>query len=85
MHKGEFAEIVDDFDFFYVGTHDKNGDEVYRKDLVKDEIYKYLNSENGFIDYRLIFLSTKHPVSFTVWAHSESRGWMDKIDKPLNY
>lgn len=85
LHKGEFAEIVDDFDFFYVGTHDKNGDEVYRKDLVKDEIYKYLNSENGFIDYRLIFLSTKHPVSFTVWAHSESRGWMDKIDKPLNY
>jgi len=85
LHKGEFSEIVDDFDFFYVGTHDKDGDEVYRKDLVKDEIYKYLNSENGFIDYRLIFLSTRHPVSYTVWAHSESKGWMDKIDKPLNY
>lgn len=85
LHKGEFSEIVDDFDFFYVGTHGEDGVEIHRKDLVKDEIYKYLNSDNGFIDYRLIFLSTKRPVSFTVWAHSASRGWMDKIDKPLNY
>lgn len=85
IHKGEFSEIVDDFDFFYVGTHDEEGDEIYRKDLVKDEIYNYLNSENGFIDYRLIFLSTKRPANFTIWAHSESKGWMDKITKPLDY
>jgi len=85
LHKGEFSEIVDDFDFFYVGTHDENDVEIHRKDLVKDEIYNYLNSENGFIDYRLIFLSTLRPTSFTVWAHSASKGWMDKITKPLNY
>jgi hypothetical protein len=85
LHKGEFAEIVDDFDFMYVGCHDENGDEIHRKDLVKDEIYNYLNSPNGFIDYRLIFLSARRPVTWTIWAHSVSKGWMDKIDKPLNY
>lgn len=85
LHKSEFEEIVDDFDFFFVGTHDENGEEIYRKDLVKDQIYDYFNSPNGFIDYRLIFLSTKRPVSYTVWAHSESKGWMDKITKPLDY
>jgi hypothetical protein len=85
IHKGELSEIPDDFDFFYVGTHGEDGVEIYRKDLVKDEIYNYLNGENGFIDYRLIFLSSKRPVSYTIWAHSASKGWMDKITKPLDY
>jgi hypothetical protein len=88
LHKSEFSEIVDDFDFFFVGCHAlENGTEVeiYRKDLVKEQIYEYFNSPNGFVDYRLIFLSVKKPVSFTVWAHSTSRGWMDKITKKLNY
>ena len=86
LHKGEFGEdVIDDYDFFYVGTHDENGDEVYRQDLAKDQIYEYFNGENGFVDYRLIFLSTKRPVSFTVWPHSESQGWMEKIDRPLDY
>ena len=85
IHKDRLAKIYDDFDFFYVGTHDEDGEEIYRKDLTKDQIYNYLNSPNGFIDYRLIFLSTKRPVSYTVWVHSESAGWLDKIDEPLSY
>ena len=85
LHTSEFKEIVDDFDFFYVGCHDEEGEEVYRKDLNKDQIYQYLNSDNQFVDYRLIFLSTKRPIKFTVWPHSESKGWLEKIEKPIDY
>lgn len=85
LHKSEFGELLDDYDFFYVGTHDEEGSEIYRKDLDKGKIYEYLNSDNGFIDYRLIFLSSKRPATFTVWPHSESKGWLEKITKPLNY
>jgi len=85
LHKSELGDILSDYDFFYVGTHDENGEEIYRKDLDKGKIYQYLNSENGFIDYRLIFLSSKRPASFTVWPHSESKGWLEKITKNLDY
>jgi hypothetical protein len=89
LHKNELIEsgeeLLDDYDFFYVGTHDENGDEIHRKDITKDEIYQYINSDNGFVDYRLIFLSTKRPTHYTVWVHSESKEWMKKITKPIDY
>ena len=84
VHKDQIEDL-DDYDFFYVGAHDEDGNEIYRKDLTKDEIYKYLKSPNGFIDYRMIFLSSKRPASYTVWPHSESKEWMEKLDFPLNY
>lgn len=85
VHKDEIDEICDDFTFAYVGTHDENGDEVYRKDLDKEALYRELNKENGFVEYRLIFLSSKRPASFTFWPYSESKGWLNKITKPLEY
>jgi hypothetical protein len=85
FHHSELGEIVDDYDFFYVGCHDADGNEIERKDLNKQQIYDYINSPNGFFDYRLIFVSAHKPVTWTVWAHSESRGWLTKIDKPVNY
>jgi len=84
VHKDSF-EAVDDITFCFVGAHDKDGEEIYRKDLSADEFNNYLKSENGFIDYRMIFLSSKRPTSYTVWPHSESKGWLEKLDFPLDY
>lgn len=84
VHKDALTE-ADDISFCFVGAHDENGDEIYRKDLTTEEYNTYLASENGFIDYRLIFLSSKIPVSYTVWPCSESKGWLDKLDFPLDY
>jgi len=84
VHKGQLDE-AEDVTFCFVGAHDKDGDEIYRKDLSKEEYYNYINGDNGFIDYRLIFLSGKQPTSYTVWPHSESKGWLTKLDFPLNY
>ena len=84
VHKGAL-EAADDITFCFVGAHDKNGEEIYREDLTASKYNNYINSDNGFIDYRMIFLSSKIPVSYTVWPCSESKGWLEKLDFPLSY
>lgn len=88
VHKNEFTDVVvkddikvDDIDFVFVGAHDADGKELHRKDLTTQEFYKYIKGDNGFIDYRFIFLSTEVPKSYTVWPHSKSKGWLSKITK----
>lgn len=78
IHKSELDQTVDDYDFWYVGCHDAQG-EVFRKDMVDHEIKKHLGNE--WVDSRLIFLSNRQPTTYTVWPHSKSKGWMNKIDK----
>lgn len=72
---------VNDYDFFYVGTHDADGNEVFRKDLQEHEINDYLKGE--WIDYRFIFMCdpTKIATRYTIWPHSKSKGWLTKIDR----
>lgn len=79
LHRGELGELLDDYDFFYVGTHDEEYKEIFRKDLQESEIKSYL--ENEWIDYRLIFLSNMIPKTYTIWPHSKSRGWLERIVK----
>jgi glycosyltransferase involved in cell wall biosynthesis len=88
LHRSElkieeaFGPEEPDFDFFYVGAHDKDGNEIHRKDLQEHEIKNYL--QHDFIDYRFIFMADRIrvPVTYTVWTHSKSKGWLTKIDKP---
>jgi hypothetical protein len=79
FHKNEITEEVDDYDFCYVGAHDDSDDEIYRKDLSGSELKNHLKNE--WVDYRLIFLSNRIPKTFTVWPHSTSKGWLNKITK----
>jgi hypothetical protein len=90
VHKNEFPKafeddkVLDDIDFCFVGAHDEAGNELHRKDLTGQQFKNYVNSNNGFIDYRFIFLSSVAPSSYTVWPHSKSRGWLDKVVKSAN-
>lgn len=84
IHKSELKDMpedVNDYDFWYVGTHDKDGKEIFRKDLTPSEIVNYLRGD--WIDYRLIFMSSPDdiPQTYTIWPHTKSKGWMHKIDK----
>jgi hypothetical protein len=81
FHKSELGELVNDFDFWYVGAHNAEGKEIFRKDLTQPDINNYL--QNDFIDYRFIFLSNEKPATYTIWTHSTSKGWMFKLDKPV--
>lgn len=81
FHKSELGELVDDYDFWYVGCHDSTGKEIFRKDAQPNEIKGYL--QNDFLDFRLIFLNNQKPATYTVWTHSTSKGWLTKVDKEV--
>lgn len=80
--KDDLKHVQDDYDFWYVGCHDEEGKEVFRKDAVPSDIKKHL-SGNEWVDFRLIWLGNKEAKTYTVWPHSKSKGWMDKITKNI--
>ena len=80
--KDENGNVPDDYDFWYVGVHDKEYKEISRKDITTAEIYEHL--KNQFVDYRFIFLGDVNnaPETFTIWPHTKSKEWMTRIVKP---
>jgi hypothetical protein len=79
--KEHFGDAEPDYDFFYVGAHDAEGKEIFRKDFQEHEIKRHLQHE--WIDTRFIFLADRKPATYTIWTHSKSKGWLTKIDKPV--
>ena len=82
IHKNELLfedEIPNDYDFWYVGTHDENDQEIYRKDKTEHELTNM--GKNEWADFRLIYFSNKPAKTYTVWPHSKSKGWCNKITK----
>lgn len=84
IHKNELPKDVSDYNFWYVGCHDKDGNEVFRKDKIKSEIDQLLANSGEWLDFRLIYLSNNTATTYTVWPHSASKGWMNKITKQIN-
>jgi hypothetical protein len=73
-----------DPEFWYVGVHDADGNELHREDLNSEEL-QYLLAGNGpqiFIERR--FESYCPPLTWTVWPYSRSAGWLQKIDGSVN-
>ena len=76
---GDSVKIDDisKYDFWYVGAHDENGEEVYREDLPPYKIVDELAKQN--CSFFLKFCSNRRPVSWTVWPHRTDTGWCEKI------
>jgi len=70
-----------DYDFWYVGVHDVNGTEIYRKDFNGEE----LESIKGRMEFDYRFRTNNVPDSITVWPHSISKGWLEKTVQRLNF
>jgi hypothetical protein len=81
FHKNDVGDACDDYDFCYVGAHDVDDKEIFREDITGKQLKNHLRNE--WTDFRLIFLSDHIPTTFTVWPHSKSRGWMNKITRPV--
>lgn len=85
VYKGSLPEK--DYNYFAVAFLDENGNDLYRKDADRFEIQAAFNdNENDqFIHIWRSFEHTDKPYSWRVWPHSESRGWLDRIEQVISY
>jgi hypothetical protein len=72
-----------DYDFWAVIFEDSFGGVLHRQDLNKQEVEHALKTTEDFIKIWRTFNTEKKPYKWVVWPHSESKGWMDKIEKLL--
>ncbi|HME23866.1 MAG TPA: GlcNAc-transferase family protein [Acetobacteraceae bacterium] len=65
--------------FWYVGFHDIDGEEICRDDAQGDELQRLLLVDAEQIIIERHFASAKQPVRWTVWPFCHSDGWLEKV------
>jgi ABC-type uncharacterized transport system permease subunit len=85
VYKGSLTET--DYDSMAVAFLDENSQDLYRQDISGDEIKALMNAnpEDRFIQIWKEYESDKQPVSWRVWPHSASKGWMERIEEKISY
>jgi len=85
VYRGSLTET--DYDYFAVAFLNENGEDVYRRDCDKAEINSMLSADpnNKFIHIWRDFEAVERPISWRVWPHSESKGWMERIEQKIQY
>ena len=81
IHKSSFTET--DYDFWAVIFEDETNKPLNRVDLLSEEINRMLNDSDQFIKIWRTFDTIKKPSKWIVWPHSESKGWLNKIENKL--
>jgi hypothetical protein len=79
---------LDDYDFWCVAFETQDGVQIYRKDADENEIVNLLTSARNPLGDKYIklwreFHCTVQPKKWTMWPHSKSKGWCDKITGKL--
>ncbi|MDX2170751.1 MAG: GlcNAc-transferase family protein [Deltaproteobacteria bacterium] len=77
----EVRDEASDYDFWYVGAHSHDAVELYRYDLQGQELVDFL--ARAPYEREFSFHSPRFVDSWTVWPHSASRGWLEKITRPV--
>jgi hypothetical protein len=70
---------LDDYVFWAFAFKDKDGKDMYRKDVDKEEIKRMKNDPDGYCKIWRSFNTKIKPNSWIVWPYSESAGWLDPI------
>lgn len=74
QHRSTF--IHKDYSFVAIILHDKEGKELYRKDLNRNEVNAFFNGNEEWwkiwVEYNGPF-----PYKWIVWPHSEKEGWVE--------
>ena len=71
-----------DFSFWYIGVHDEEHHEIYRRDLTAGELVP-LSQQQPEIELVCELQSGSIPASWTVWPVSRSRGWLARMEGTL--
>lgn len=80
--RGFSADRWSDFSFWYIGVHDENENEIYRRDLLPAEL-ESLPRQQPEIVLVCELQSGSIPAAWTVWPVSRSLGWLKKIEGKL--
>ena len=71
----------DDVKFWFLGVHNKQGKEIYRKDIPAGELSKFIRNDKFSKD--VTFSTTEKPDSWTIWPYSEKKKWMKKLQQSI--
>lgn len=79
----------DDYDTWVIAFKNKDGEEIYRKDLDPGTI-KHLKSErkrlnSHFFNIWIEWVTEEKPISWLVWPHSEEHDWCEMVTGDINY
>jgi hypothetical protein len=81
IHRNSF--IDNDYNFWAVIFEDEVGGTLHRQDMTSEEIKSALRTTDDFIKIWRTFNTEKKPTKWIVWPHSESKGWLNKIEGSL--
>jgi glycosyltransferase involved in cell wall biosynthesis len=81
LYKPTFIEK--DYDFWAVIFEDENNQQLHREDITSLDIINLLETTDDFIKIWRTFNTEKKPNKWIVWPHSESKGWLEKIEGKL--
>ena len=73
----------EDYNFWAVIFEDVNGVSLNRLDLNVNEVNALINTEDDFLKIWRTFDTEIKPDKWIVWPHSETKGWLDKIENKL--
>lgn len=65
--------------FWYVGVHDSDGREIYRRDAGSAELGELLADGGDSVTLVRAFDSEQTPTSWTVLPYSSSQGWLNRV------
>ncbi len=71
--------------FWFVGFHDANNEEIYRRDADEQELGVLLAGDAPRIVIDREFEIGREPVTWTVWPVSRSQGWLTKLTGPIDH
>jgi hypothetical protein len=85
IYKGSLTE--QDYDFFAIAFLDDKGNDIHRRDAEKSEVLALFteNKDDQFIHIWRTFEHPDKPYSWRVWPHTESKGWMERIEQVISY
>ena len=77
LHGNQFS--YDDYTFCAIIFEDENKKELHRKDITN--LNDLIKNKTNF--HLPVESNTKKPANIIVWAHSESKGWAERLDIPI--
>jgi hypothetical protein len=81
----QYSQVPEnDYEFWVVAFHGKNGENIFRKDADANEIKRMMKDPDKYCKIWREFNAETLPAYVVVWPFSKSKGWCDQIKQIIN-